>query len=113
MEINALPKVELKPKRWNAAFARKVLEEFASSGMSLTAFARTRGVNLQRLLWWRKRLAMTGLPKSVTFLPAAVSPMFSGITVRLPGGFAVEAADTTVLPARWVAELARSLTSTP
>jgi hypothetical protein len=113
MESNALPEVALTAKRWNAVIARRVLDEHATSGMSLTAFARTRGVNLQRLLWWRKRLAKTRSAKSVTFIPAAISRVLPGITVRLPGGVAIEAADTTGLAARWVAELARSLASAP
>ena len=113
MESNALPKVELTTKRWNAALARKVLDEFSASGMSPSAFARTCGVNLQRLSWWRQRLTKTRSPKTVTFIPAAVSRALPGITLRLPGGVAIEAASATVLPARWVAELVRSLASTP
>jgi hypothetical protein len=112
MESHALPKVELTAKRWNAALARKMLDEYSASGMSLTAFARTCGVNLQRLSWWRKRLTKARRPQTVTFIPAAVSRVFPGITLRLPGGVAIEVADTTALPARWVAELARSLAST-
>ena len=99
MGSHALSKVDLTVKRWNAAFARKVLDEHSASGMSLTAFARTCGVNLQRLSWWRKRLAKAR-PQTVTFIPAAVSRVFPGITLRLPGGVAIQVADTTVLPVR-------------
>jgi hypothetical protein len=113
MESQALPKVELTAKRWNAAVAQKVLDEYSASGLTLTAFARTCGVNLQRLSWWRKRLAKARRPQTVTFIPAAVSRVSAGITLQLPGGVAIEAANATVLPARWVAELARSLASTP
>jgi hypothetical protein len=112
MENNALSTSELRAKRWNAKIAREVLDELAASGMSLAAFARSRGVNFQRLFWWRKRLGQTRPAKSVTFIPATI---LSGpsITLRLPGGIAVEAADAAALPVRWVAELARSLASTP
>jgi hypothetical protein len=48
----------------------------------------------------------------VTFIPATIMRGPS-ITLRLPGGITVEAADATALPVRWVAELARSLASTP
>jgi hypothetical protein len=56
METNALSTNELRAKRWNTKIAREVLDELAASGMSLAAFARSRGVNFQRLFWWRKRL---------------------------------------------------------
>ena len=69
-ESQALPKVELTAKRWNAAVAQKVLDEYSASGLTLTAFARTCGVNLQRLSWWRKRLAKARRPQTVTFISA-------------------------------------------
>ena len=113
MDAGARRRVELNPKRWNAAIARRVLDEFASSGMSLTAFARSMGVNLQRLSWWRKQLAEDGAGQSVTFVPAVVARTHAGTVVRLPRGVEIEATDVAVLPARWVAELARELTGTP
>lgn len=112
MDTRPLSTHELKAKRWNAKIARKALDEFATSGMSLAAFARSRGVNFQRLFWWRKRLGQIGSAKAVTFIPAAISHG-PAITLRLPGGIAVEATDAAALPVLWVAELARSLTSTP
>lgn len=112
METNVLSTSELRAKRWNAKIAREVLDELAASGMSLAAFARSRGVNFQRLFWWRKRLGKTRSAKSVTFIPATIV-RGPAITLRLPGGIAVEAVDAAALPVRWVAELARSLVSTP
>jgi hypothetical protein len=109
MDANALPTHALRAKRWNARIARKALDEFAASGMSLTAFARSRGVNFQRLFWWRKRLGQTRATKAVTFIPAAISHG-STITVHLPGGIAIEAEDAASLPVEWLAELARSMT---
>jgi len=111
MDTNGLPTHELKEKRWNARIARKALDEFAASGMSLAAFARSRGVNFQRLFWWRRRLGQSTSTKVVTFIPAAISRT-SAITVRLPGGIAVEADDATALSVGWLAELARSMTGT-
>jgi hypothetical protein len=49
MDTNALSTPELRAKRWNARIARKMLDNFATSGLSLAAFARSRGVNFQRL----------------------------------------------------------------
>jgi hypothetical protein len=112
MDTDALSPHELRAKRWNARIARKALDEFATSGMSLAAFARSRGVNFQRLFWWRKRLGQTKSTKVVTFIPAAISRSCA-VTVQLPGGIAVEAEEATALPVGWLAELARALTSTP
>jgi hypothetical protein len=86
-----------------------VLDEFAASGMSQVAFARARGVTIQRLQWWRKRLGEVACaPAKVAFIPAEISSGTS-ITIRVPGGVAIEAASTSALPAAWVAELSRSL----
>ena len=112
METKAPSTNELRARRWNAKIARESLDEFAVSGMSLAAFARSHGVNFQRLFWWRKRLGQTRSAKSVTFIPAAIS-RGPAITLRLPGGIAIEATDTAALPVGWVAKLARALASTP
>jgi hypothetical protein len=111
MDTQALATDELKARRWNARIARKALDEFASSGMSLAAFARSRGVSFQRLFWWRKRLGRSTSTRAVTFVPAAIARS-SAVTVRLPGGIIVEADNATTLPVGWLAELARSLTGT-
>lgn len=113
MDARARRRVELSRKHWNATTARTVLDEFAASGMSLTAFAQSLGVNLQRLSWWRKRLAEDARRPAVTFIPAAVSPVHAGTIMRLPGGVELETTDVTAVPVRWVAELARALAGTP
>jgi len=102
-------------KRWNTETARRVLDDFAASGMSRGEFARSRGVNAQRLWWWRKRLAEGKLPKAVSFIPAVVASVREAavVTVRLPGGIELEVRDTTALPLAWVSALARSLAGTP
>ena len=69
MHANDLPA----GKRWNAETARRVLDDFEVSGMSRGEFARSRGVNAQRLWWWRKRLAEEEFPKAVSFIPAVVA----------------------------------------
>ncbi len=112
MAARALLNYELRAKRWNAKIARKALDEFAASGMSMAAFARARGLNFQRLFWWRNRLGRRGATKAVTFIPAAIS-RGSVISVRLPSGVVVEAEDAAALPVAWLSELARSMTSVP
>jgi hypothetical protein len=113
MDARARRTVDVRTKRWNAAIARKVRDEFSASGMSLTAFSRSLGVNLQRLSWWRKRLADTNPGQTVTFVPAVVSQPRARTIVRLLGGVEIEATDVASVPARWVAELVGALTGTP
>lgn len=82
--------------------------------MSMSAFARTHGMNAQRLSWWRKRLdeaaASAGAPTvaPLAFIPAAVPLGSARVALRLPGGVELEG-DAAALPAEWVAALARAL----
>ena len=55
-------------ERWSAEHARTMLAEAERSGLSDRAFARGRGIDAQRLRWWRARLgpaaaAETSKPK--------------------------------------------------
>jgi hypothetical protein len=111
MHASDLPTTKPIERHWNAKIARRMLEAFESSGMSREAFARSRGVNPQRLWWWRKRLAERPSPRPISFIPAAVSHVqeAAGITVRLPGGVAIEAKAAAASPVAWVTALARSL----
>ena len=93
-------------RRWKASDARTVLEAHRQSGLSLTAFARRRGLTLQRLILWRKRLASPSSTKSAGpqhFLPVRVVGTGSEpapIEVVLRGGHRVQlrgAFDATVL----------------
>jgi transposase-like protein len=98
--------------RWNETTAGRVLGAWRGSAMSMSSFARTHGVNAQRLSWWRKRLgdktnvvAPTVAP--LAFIPAAVSGS-ARVALRLPGGVELEG-DAAAIPAEWVAALARAL----
>jgi transposase-like protein len=44
-------------RRWRVADARSVLADLAASGLSLTEFARQKGLESQRLRRWQRRLA--------------------------------------------------------
>lgn len=44
-------------RRWSEADARQVLAALDESGMSTAAFAMEKGLDPQRLYWWRRRLA--------------------------------------------------------
>ena len=46
-------------QRWTHEHAATMLEEAERSGLSDRAFARQKGIDPQRLWWWRKRLGST------------------------------------------------------
>jgi hypothetical protein len=113
MRTRRLVSADLTGKHWKKGTAARVLAAWRESAVSLSAFARANGVNVQRLSWWRKRLDETGVgatPATVapmTFIPATMSGS-AGVTVRLPGGVELEG-DIASIPADWVAALARAL----
>lgn len=45
-------------RRWTPVEARAALAAFTSSGLTITAFARREGLDVQRLRVWRRRLAL-------------------------------------------------------
>jgi hypothetical protein len=55
-------------KRWSATEAQRVLEEQRRSGLSDRAFARKKGLDPQRLWWWRKRLEGSQGGEAVEFV---------------------------------------------
>lgn len=68
-----------KPRRWvwwSEAQAREVLDAFGASGMSLAAFAQTRGVSAHRIQYWRDKLASAtpAMPEAQpAFLPVRLT----------------------------------------
>lgn len=46
-------------ERWTPEHAESLLDEAERSGLSDRAFAKRRGIDPQRLWWWRKRLDKT------------------------------------------------------
>jgi hypothetical protein len=64
-------------KRWTETEAQQVLAEQVRSGLSDRAFGRKKGLDPQRLWWWRKRLEQSGKGEAVAFVevkPKAVVP---------------------------------------
>ena len=60
-------------RRWTEDNAREALDELARSGLSLRAFAAAAGINVQRLVRWRRKMAPASpagpsKPKGVTFV---------------------------------------------
>lgn len=61
--------------QWTEVEARGVLEAWRRSGLSVEAFARSRGLVAQRLHWWKKKLGIgvTTKTKGVGLLPVRVA----------------------------------------
>jgi hypothetical protein len=60
-------------RHWKREGAARVLSDWASSGESLTAFARRYRLGLHRLQWWRAQLAQAADPQAqpLRLIPAA------------------------------------------
>ena len=104
-------------KQWKPAQARKVLEAWRSSGLSLGAYAQRRGVTTKRLSWWRERLGESEPRSEMRLVPAIVTslamPTSGGaVTVRLPGDVTLEVSDVRLVPPDWVAAVAWKLSRT-
>ncbi len=81
-------------RQWTEGEARTALEELLRSGASLSEFARRKGVSVQRLGYWRKRLGHAEPPAFVAVtLPqptrrpsAPIEIAVGAVLVRLPEG---------------------------
>jgi hypothetical protein len=112
MRTRRLVAADLTRKHWSEKTATRVLTAWRESAMSLSAFARGKGLNAERLRWWRKRIEAgtsetAASVASLAFIPATVSGL-ARVTVRLPGGVEVEG-DIAAIPTGWVVALAREL----
>ena len=94
-----MKKSKSKRLRWTAAQAGAVLDRIERSGVSVHRFARERGLGVERLYRWKRRLAR-GLrgagvgPRfaEVTIQPSAVA---GSIEIELPGGVFLRIAGET------------------
>ena len=106
---------------WTESVARRLLDEWSTSGESLAAFGRRKGFVPQRLAWWKKRLAAVKpaastreAPARPAFIPVTVCATASEpaeAVVVLDGGVRVELRSLDGASAAWVASLVRSLGS--
>lgn len=111
--MHAGPMAKGKASRWTAADAECVFAAWRRSGKSLTAYARERGVSVQRFYYWRKRglafeTAAAGAPP--TFAAAIVRPSSTVATLRIGAEIALELEVPAAVPAEWVAALVRAVT---
>jgi hypothetical protein len=123
---------------WTEEHARKLLDAWKKSGLSMAEFARRERVRAKRLQWWRLRLGVESghagseegraiaersksrarsAPASLTsFAPAVVkrAPRVmlgraAAVTITTRTGRAIEIADATRVPASWVGAVVREL----
>lgn len=114
-----------KPRTWSEDDARRILDELAASGETVTAFARRRGLVPQRLSWWQKRLAGRrpasptgggGQELAASFLPVVLreaAPEVAPAAVELGGGVRVELRSLDRTSALWVALVCQALGGAP
>jgi transposase-like protein len=99
-------------RRWSEAEARQVLATWETSGKSIGAFARTKGVTPQRLYWWRERLGKKveerAVPRFVPLVvkaPAVRLESSAALVVTTPAGARVEVREVNATTAAWVVAL--------
>ena len=107
--------------RWSADEAQQILDEWATSGESLNAFAKGRGLVPQRLSWWQKRLGGKRRRRIADGAASATAPAFLPVTVRpverepivamveIADGLRVELRVLDGASAAWVASLVKAL----
>jgi hypothetical protein len=123
---------------WTETHARRLLEEWKRSGLSINAFARRERVRPRRLLWWKERLrkdlptaeapraaqkeaAVRGRKSGIaTFAPAVVklaprvtlARATAAAVITTRSGRTIEIADATRVPPAWVGAVVRELERT-
>jgi hypothetical protein len=93
--------------RWSAVEAERELANWGASGKSLTAYARERGLNAQRLHWWKARV--TAGPVAAAQVPA-FAPAFirssPPATLRIGTEIVLEVDSPGSVSAEWLAAFA-------
>ncbi len=80
---------------WGEDAAREALVELSRSGESVAEFARRRGISVQRVYYWKKRVAETTAPAFVAVaLPTGgaghMDIITEGVTIRVRDDLEVE-----------------------
>ncbi len=103
-------------KRWTEEQGYEVVRQWRRSGLSMSAFARSRGYNPMRVQYWRERAeaaAAAPAASAMKLVPGVVVGLGTsiGVSVSLPRGVVVEARAVVEIPATWLAEVVRALES--
>jgi hypothetical protein len=90
-------------QQWTESQAHAALSELATTGESVAQFARRKGISVQKIAYWKKRLGHGGkmqfvpvtLPASTAAGPAATSEKWieiatSGVVVRVREGLDID-----------------------
>jgi transposase-like protein len=83
-------------RQWKAEDGRAALVALASSGESMSQFARRRGISMSRLFYWKKRLAETTEPAGFVEVPASalgrshIEIAHGGVVIRVREDIAIE-----------------------
>jgi hypothetical protein len=83
--------------RWTPEHAASLLGEAERSGLSDRAFAKLRGIDPQRLWWWRKRLDKTRTKVEVNFVELAVRSPATPLSTASPTAASVTAGRIEIL----------------
>jgi hypothetical protein len=85
-------------RQWKAEDGRAALAALASSGESMAQFARSRGISMARLFYWKKRLADGPVPAPAAFVEVPASALgrshieiaHGGVVIRVREDIAIE-----------------------
>lgn len=117
---------------WTEAHARRVLDAWSKSGLTMTEFARRERVRVQRLFWWRDRLGLAKGRRSAEtrkaevkeapaarFAPAVVkrAPRVTvggaaTIVITTRSGRTIEIAEPARVAPSWIGAVVRELERT-
>lgn len=100
-------------KRWTEREGRAAITAWERSGLGAAAFARSRGVDVQRLFWWRRRLDASGAApaKESSLVPMVATSSEverepgCALVVTTPAGVRIEVREVDASTAAWVASL--------
>jgi hypothetical protein len=104
---------------WSEKEGRDVIRAWRRSALTMSAFARSRGLNVQRVRYWRERVeggtrgeaANIANARTPKLVPGVVVDMRSGggVSVVLPHGVVVEARRLAEIDPVWLAQVVRAL----
>lgn len=99
-------------RKWTEGEARTVLADWDRSGKSGAAFARSLGIDAQRLFWWRRRFSARPVPSEPAFLPVVASTPFPAERSAAPlvvttTHVRIEVHDVDAATAAWVGAVLR------